>query len=195
MAAAGAWGYAGTMDGMEEMRPWAGLAGMAGGPALGGDICAASRTPAAERSLRHFAVCLCALLVALAVGAGLDSPVRAPRPSRRPARVDLARLDAISRAQRWVPAGDELTVLQRVGDVRRHPGAGPAWSAERLSGTRFLVLYRDASGAALAFEVDRRSGEVLPSPEALDGLALLRYNEEKQLQLLAHADLGASAGY
>lgn len=182
-------GYAGTMEELEEMRDWAGLAGMAGGPALGGDICAASRTPDAERSLRHFAVCLSALLVALAAGAALDAPVRGPRPSRQPARVDLARLDAISRAQRWVPAGDELSVLQILDGSVRHPGAGPAWSAERLSGTRFLVLYRDASGSTLAFEVDRRSGEVTPSPEALDGLALLRWREHQTL-LTAQAALG-----
>lgn len=174
-----------------DLERLAELAGLAGAVELpGGDICAASRTPAADRSQRSFAACLGALLLAGAVSAGLDAPVRAPRPSRRPARVDLARLDAISRAQNWVPAGDELTLLQRVGDIRRHPGAGPAWSAERLSGTRFLVLYRDASGSPLAFEVDRRTGEVSPSPEALDGLALLRYHEEKQLQLLAHAELG-----
>lgn len=184
-------GYPGDMEELDEMRPWAGLAGMAGGPALGGDICAASRTPAAERSLRHFTACLSALLLALAVGAAFDSPVRAPFPSRRPARVDLARLDAISRAQRWVPAGEELSVLERLNGVTRHPGAGPAWSAERLSGTRFLVLYRDASGAALAFEVDRRSGEVWPSPETVDGLALLRWQEHQTL-LTAQAALGAA---
>jgi hypothetical protein len=158
------------------------------GALSGGDICAASRTPAADRSLRHFAACLSALLVALAVGAAFDAPVRAPRPSRRPARVDLAKLDAISRAQRWTPAGDELAVLERVEGVTRHPGAGAAWSAERLNGTRFLVLFHDASGAALAFEVDRRSGEVWPSPETLDGLALRRYDEHQRL-LTAQAGL------
>jgi hypothetical protein len=175
-------------DELDAVGFWAGMAGMAGGPALDGDICAASRTPAAGRSFRCFAACLSALLVALAVGAAFDAPVRAPRPSRRPARVDLAKLDAISRAQRWTPAGDELAVLERVEGVTRHPGAGAAWSAERLNGTRFLVLFHDASGAALAFEVDRRSGEVWPSPETLDGLALRRYDEHQRL-LTAQAGL------
>jgi hypothetical protein len=147
----------------------------------GGDICAASRTPAADRSLLAAGWSLACLFAAFSAAVTFDAPVRADVTGRRAYRpVDLDGHDAVARVQEWVPAGDELPALQRLGGVTRHPGGGPAWSFERTGEDGYLVLYRGPGGSpAYAFEVDLAEETVTPSPEAADALALLRVDEQR----------------
>lgn len=162
--------------------------GWLAGELLESDICAASRTPEAGRSLTAAALSLACLFAAVIAGVTLDAPVRAARTAReRHIPPDLRARDAVALVQAWSPAGDELPVLQRLGGVTRHHGGLRAWSAERSGPGSYLVLYREPDGSAYAFEADVRAGAVRASPETVDRLALLRVREEAAHGLLARA--------
>lgn len=112
--------------------------------------------------------------------------------------VDEDARDAVALVQQSAMAGDEETVLARLGGIRRHAdGAAKAWSAERTDEDTYLVLYREPAGfPAYAFEVNLETEEVSPTPEAVDALALMRVRAvEEQERLIAaeHARTAVAA--
>lgn len=112
--------------------------------------------------------------------------------------IDEDARDAIALAQEANAAGDEETILSRLGGIRRHPdGSAKAWSAEKTEEDTYLVIYREPAGIpAYAFEVNLETEAVSPTPEAVDALALMRVRaaEEQERMYAAQNDrLVASA--
>jgi hypothetical protein len=118
------------------------------------------------------------------VGVAGDIVFAAPSlPAPRPL-ADPDALEAIALVQDWRPAGDDKAVLERLGAAVRNPRYPRAWSAERLEGDSYLVLFREPAGTPVyAFEVDLESEAVQASPEAVERLTRLRVREAAQAQL------------
>jgi hypothetical protein len=98
-----------------------------------------------------------------------ESPATRPRPApRRPplpawdAALDAPRIPADDeRAQKalllagdWRGRDDGLSVDERLGIPVDLPGTAPAWSAERLGESTYLVTRRGRDGEDYVFEVD-----------------------------------------
>ncbi len=112
--------------------------------------------------------------------------------------IDQDARDAVALVQESVAAGDEETVLSRLGGIRRHAdGAARAWSAEQTEEATYLVIYREPAGSpAYAFEVNLETETVSPTPEAVDALALMRVRaieEQERLYAAQNGGLVASA--
>lgn len=138
----------------------------------------------------HMKAALSTGALLLAFMAGVDfipDAYAAPQIVARPVFVvDEDALDAIALTQDSTMAGDEASVLKRMGGVTRHTDGCKAWTAERTGADTFLVVYREPAGIpAYAFEVNLESGFVSPTPEAVDALALMRVHEVEELGLVA----------
>lgn len=114
---------------------------------------------------------------------------RAPAPSYV---VDQDARDAIAMVQESFAAGDEETVLARLGGIRRHAdGAARAWSAEKTEEDAYLVIYREPAGSpAYAFEVNLETEAVSPTPEASDALAVMRVRAAEEQERMIAAQNG-----
>lgn len=99
------------------------------------------------------------------------------KPPARPAPPDPDALEAIALVQDWKPAGDEETVLRRLAGAARNPAYPRAWSAERTQEDAYLVIFREPSGTAYAFEVNLEAEAVSATPEAVEALTMLRLRE------------------
>lgn len=145
------------------------------------------RAPALEfgekesRSLMGALLSVACLLAAFDLCVTMDAGAYASRPqatARAAAPADPDAREAISLAQEWRLAGDELPVLERLRGVARNPGSVRAWSAEKTETDAYLVIFREPSGGAYAFEVDLGTGRVLTTPEAVERLTEMRVREE-----------------
>ena len=144
-------------------------------------------SPQARRSQAAFAACLASLCCAVWLGATLEAGAApAPRLVFHPAPIDWDAKDAIGLAQDFRLAGDDDTVLSRLGGVTRH-AEGRAWSAEKTAEDTYLVVYREPAGyPAYAFEVNLETEQVAPTPEAVEALTARRVRDASEtLQMVA----------
>ncbi|MDX6771198.1 MAG: hypothetical protein SF051_16835 [Elusimicrobiota bacterium] len=136
----------------------------------------------ARRSLMGFAVSTACLFGALSLCVTLDAaPRQASRgPRHHPApALEPDAADAVALAQEHSIAGDDLPVVERLAGAFARPRAARSWTAERVGEASYLVVFRQADGAAFAFEVDLESEEVRATPEAVDALTALRVRDER----------------
>ena len=136
------------------------------------------------------------LIGAFFVLARFQAPVRVARPKAAeaaeaaeaapPPVVDDPKADeALALVQHWRMAGDEKSLFERLGSVTAYPGGAPAWSAELTDGDSYLVMFREASGTAYAFETNLKSKKVQPTPEAVERLTLIRVRDAASAKLNA----------
>lgn len=152
----------------------------------------AKPSPGDYRGHMAAALSMGGLLAAFLACVDLIGEVRydAPRPAvPRFVEAESDGLEAIAMVQDWRPAGDEKPVLSRLAAVVRNPAYPRAWSAEKTEADSYLVIFREPAGTpAYAFEVNLEAGEVLPTPEAVERLTMLRVREETEsaTDLVAH---------
>lgn len=151
-------------------------------------------SPATRRSQRALAASFASLLAAVWFGAAYSaSAAPAPKLAYAAPAIDWEGLDAVALVQESRLAGDDETVLSRLGGIRRH-AEGPAWRAEKTAENVYLVVYREPAGLpAYAFEVDLETEVVTPTPEAVDSLTARRVRDAAEtLQMVASAPAEAS---
>ncbi|MEK7388111.1 MAG: hypothetical protein AAB036_00275 [Elusimicrobiota bacterium] len=106
-------------------------------------------------------------------------PATAPVASPLATALDPHSQEALALVRQWRMAGDDKTVFGRLGTVIDHPDGTPAWSVEKLDEATTLVIFREVAGTPIyAFEVKLKTKTVLPSPEAVNRLTLLRVRDE-----------------
>lgn len=86
--------------------------------------------------------------------------------------------EALALVRQWHMAGDDKSLLERLGGVVEHPGGAPAWSAEMADADTYLVIFREVAGTPIyAFEANLKSRTVLPTPEAAQRLTSMRVRD------------------
>ncbi len=134
------------------------------------------------RSLTMAGLSTACLFAALAVSMSFDVvPAAAVTRTRRPppaAAPDLDAQDAVALVQEWKIAGDEVPVLERLGESVARAAGPRAWTAEKTGPDAYLVVFRERGGPAYAFEVDLAAEEVHAVPETVDLLTLRRVRDE-----------------
>ena len=133
------------------------------------------------RSLLSLALSTASLFAAFIVSATFDVAPRAAqfKPAARPAVAhDPDLRDAIHLTQTWKIAGDETSVLERLGEAVSRAAGRPSWSAEKTGADSVLVLFREQDGPVYAFEVDLAEEIVHATPETVDLLTLRRVRDE-----------------
>ncbi|MFI5350497.1 MAG: hypothetical protein ACHQ2Z_13195, partial [Elusimicrobiota bacterium] len=113
------------------------------------------------------------------------APEAAAEAAAPPAAVDPKAADALALVQHWRMAGDNRTLFERLGSVAQHPGGVPAWSVELTDEDSYLVMFREVSGTAYAFETNMKTKTVQPTPEAVERLTLIRVRDEASAKLNA----------
>ena len=113
------------------------------------------------------------------------APEAATEAAAPPAAVDPKAADALALVQHWRMAGDNRTLFERLGSVAQHPGGVPAWSVEMTDEDSYLVMFREVSGTAYAFETNMKTKTVQPTPEAVERLTLIRVRDEASAKLNA----------
>lgn len=151
----------------------------------------ARRAPASSRLLSIATlVFVCLVMVTFAARHfGVTIAISRPQADARGivsenSAVDSRSSEAIALVQQWHMAGDDQSVSERLGTGPDSSGKAPAWSAEKVDEEVYLVLVRERSGTHVcAFETNLKTQAVLPTPEAVDRLTLMRVRDEATTRL------------